>query len=259
MFSPEITLLISSAAVIAFVHTLMGPDHYLPFVAMGTAKRWSVKKMLGITAICGVGHIAGSIALGFVGVALQWQLGSLEWVEGIRGDVAAWCLIAFGLVYFAWGVRNAHRNKPHVHWHNHGEGKHLHEHVHHKAHVHVHEGIEKCQSPQVENGVQIAQSEEVGSAAKRIGPWAIFIIFVLGPCEPLIPLLMYPAAKESTMGLVMVTGVFGGVTMLTMLFAVWVSATGLKRIKLPKLERYGHAIAGATIFSCGSSIAFLGL
>ena len=98
MFAPEINVLIISAATIAFVHTLMGPDHYLPFVSMGVARRWSTKKMLAITAFCGVGHIVGSIALGFVGVALQWQLGSLEWFESVRGDVAAWCLIAFGLV-----------------------------------------------------------------------------------------------------------------------------------------------------------------
>jgi len=25
--------------------------------------------------------------------------------------------------------------------------------------------------------------------------WALFLIFVFGPCEPLIPLIMYPAAK----------------------------------------------------------------
>lgn len=248
MFSPEINVLISSAAVIAFVHTLMGPDHYLPFVSMGVARRWSLRKMLAITAVCGLGHIAGSIALGFLGVALQMQVGSLEWFESVRGDLAAWCLIAVGVVYFAWGVRNAQRNKPHSHWHNHGETPHKHNHNHHKDHSHVHTSESKTDDDSL-----------LGKGANSVGPWAIFIIFVLGPCEPLIPLLMYPAAKESTLGLVAVTAVFGVVTMLTMLLAVAVSASGLKRIRVPSLERYGHAIAGATIFGCGSSIAFLGL
>lgn len=251
MFSPEVQVLIFSAATIAFLHTLMGPDHYLPFVAMGKARQWSMKKMLTITAICGFGHILGSIGLGFLGVALQWQVGSLEWVEGIRGDLAAWCLIAFGVVYFAWGIRKAHRNKPHVHWHSHFGKKHAHVHTHTDDHSHVHN---EALSDELDS-----ESTANAPAYKQIGPWTIFIIFVLGPCEPLIPLLMYPAAKESTLGLVAVTAVFGVVTMLTMLFAVFVSAMGLKSIRIPSMERYGHAMAGATIFSCGGAIAFLGL
>ena len=70
---------------------------------------------------------------------------------------------------------------------------------------------------------------------------------------------MYPAAKESGLGLLLVTAVFGLVTMLTMLLAVYASAVGLKKVRVPGLEKYGHAMAGATIFACGSSIAFLGL
>lgn len=246
MLTPEINVLISSAAAIAFVHTLMGPDHYLPFVAMGVARRWTLRKLLAITAICGLGHIVGSIALGFVGVALQLQLGSLEWLESVRGDLAAWCLIAFGLIYFSWGLRRAFKNKTHSHWHSHGDLLHSHTHNHHSEHAHVHE------QP---SGVKGKPSGVKG----KIGPWGIFIIFVLGPCEPLIPLLMYPAAKESTVGLVMVTAVFGLVTMLTMLLAVYASAIGLKNVRIPGVEKYGHAMAGATIFACGSSIAFLGL
>jgi ABC-type nickel/cobalt efflux system permease component RcnA len=240
MLSPEISVLISSAAVIAFVHTLMGPDHYLPFVSMALARRWSRSKMLWITAGCGLGHIAGSIALGLVGVALQTQLASLEWIESVRGDMAAWFLIAFGLVYFSWGMRAAYKNKPHSHWHQHGNQLHNHGHQHHRAHAHVHE-------------------QKVDGAVGAIGPWAVFIIFVLGPCEPLIPLLMYPAATESYSGLLLVTAVFGVVTMLTMLLAVFASAVGLQKIRLPGLEKYGHAMAGATLVACGSSIAFLGL
>ncbi|ARN73343.1 hypothetical protein [Oceanicoccus sagamiensis] len=254
MFSPEINVLIISAATIAFVHTLMGPDHYLPFVSMGVARKWTVKKMMAVTAFCGFGHILGSIGLGFVGVALQMQVGKLEMIESVRGDLAAWCLIAFGLLYFVWGMRRAYLNKPHTHWHRHDGKLHSHQHTHKTEHAHVHD-----------QKVTVADDGSVSEkAAGKVGPWAIFIIFVLGPCEPLIPLLMYPAAKESTVGLVAVTGVFGAVTMLTMMFAVFVSTVGLKAIgikarRLPSMERYGHAFAGATIFACGSSIAFLGL
>ena len=89
--------------------------------------------------------------------------------------------------------------------------------------------------------------------------WAIFIVFVLGPCEPLIPILMFPAAKESLVGLVAVTSVFALVTVLTMLAAVAVSVWGLQSVRLPGVERFSEAIAGGTITLCGLSIAVLGL
>ena len=234
----DIQILIATAAAVAFVHTLMGPDHYLPFVAMAKARRWSMQKTASITLLCGLGHILGSIALGFVGVAFGTAIAALEWVESLRGDLAAWALIAFGLTYLAWGMQRAYKQRVHVHVHAHGGLIHSHTHNHTHEHAHPH--------------------DQAGSL-KSMTPWVIFIIFVLGPCEPLIPLLMYPAAKESMVGLVWVTGAFGLVTLLTMTGAVLLTSWGLKAIKLPKLERYGHAMAGCTLLMCGLSIQFLGL
>ena len=234
--TPEITLLIISAATIAFVHTILGPDHYLPFVAMAKVRDWSLTKTLNVTLICGVGHIGGSIILGMVGIFLGSELSKLVWFEGVRGDLAAWLLIAFGLLYMVWGIRQAYLKKPHSHWHHHDGEPHFHEHTHKQEHAHVHE-----------------------NSKKSITPWVIFVIFVLGPCEPLIPLLMYPAARESVVGVVMVAVVFGVVTMLTMVLAVMVAALGLKTVNLSRFERFGHAIAGSTILFCGLGVVFLGL
>jgi len=244
----DIQLLMITAASIAFIHTLMGPDHYLPFVSMGLAKSWSRRKIFGVTAICGFGHIIGSIVLGFIGVYLQMQLPTLEFIESIRGDVAAWCLLSFGLAYLVWGLRNAYRNRPHTHQHNHGGllHSHNHNHNHQNEHLHLHDDV-------------AAKKTEKKKIFSGLGPWVIFIIFVLGPCEPLIPLLMYPAAKENNFGLLMVTMIFGIVTMLTMLFAVWLTLHSISSFRLPDMSRFGHAIAGATITGCGSSILFLGL
>ena len=82
---------------------------------------------------------------------------------------------------------------------------------------------------------------------------------MLGPCEPLIPLLMYPAARESVVGVVVVTAVFGLVTVMTMTLMVAIALMGLKTLQLGKLEPYGHAMAGSTILACGLGIALLGL
>ena len=84
-------------------------------------------------------------------------------------------------------------------------------------------------------------------------------LFVLGPCEPLIPLLMYPTSKENFGGLLLVTAIFGAVTILTMLGIVVASTWGISRLPMKKVERYTHALAGGSICLCGIAIQFLGL
>ena len=238
MMSQELLILTITAASIGLFHTLLGPDHYLPFIVMARAGKWSPIKTTWITVLCGIGHILGSVLLGFIGIALGIVVTKLEAVESFRGGFAAWALIAFGLVYFVWGLRKALKNRPHKHWHPHGEeDSHIHRHVHTEEHVHVH--------------------EKEGSV--NLTPWILFTLFVFGPCEPLIPILMYPAAKSSTLGLVLVTSVFGGVTIMTMLSVVLISSLGVNLLPIGRLERYTHALAGATICLCGMAIQFLGL
>ena len=234
----ELNALVITAASIGFLHTIAGPDHYLPFIMMSWARKWSTPRTMLITFLCGLGHVASSIVLGFVGVALGVAVRRLEIVESFRGNIAAWLLIAFGLVYFAWGLRRAYRNRPHSHGHAHPRGNlHSHAHTHNQEHVHIHD-------------------EE---PAANITPWMLFIIFVFGPCEPLIPILMYPAAQNSIFGLVVVTSVFAVVTIGTMSVIVLLSRTGIRVLQLPGLERFTHVIAGATICLCGLAIQFLGL
>ena len=95
--------------------------------------------------------------------------------------------------------------------------------------------------------------------AKNLTPWALFTIFVFGPCEPLIPLLMYPAAKSSIFGLALITGIFSIVTIMTMLGIVILLSFGANLLPMGKLERYSHALAGGTICLCGIAVQFLGL
>jgi nickel/cobalt exporter len=234
--SPELQMLLYTAAGIGFLHTLIGPDHYLPFVMMARAGSWSTRKTLFITFWCGIGHVAGSIILGFIGIAAGIALTRLEIIEGIRGDIAVWVLIAFGLVYMVWGIRKGIRNKPHHHFHVHADGTvHNHEHTHHREHAHAHE------------------------RKSSMTPWVLFTIFVLGPCEPLIPLLMYPAATHSTAGIWWVSLVFSIVTISTMMAMVTLIYAGIRPLKTAFVERYMHAIAGLAILVCGLAMQLFGL
>ncbi len=235
--SNEIAILAGTAAIIGFIHTILGPDHYLPFIVLSKARQWTSLKTVVVTLLCGIGHVLSSVVLGIVGIAFGIAIFSLEAIESFRGEVAAWLLIAFGFTYFVWGIHRAIRRRPHERVHAHADGNtHLHSHEHISDHSHVH--ISKSGS---------------------LTPWVLFTIFVFGPCEPLIPLVMYPAAKHDMIAVALVASVFGLATISTMLFTVLASSYGLSKLPLPKLEKYSHALAGLTIFLCGGAIKFLGL
>ena len=237
--SQELLILTITAASIGFFHTLLGPDHYLPFIMMSKARSWSRRKTFSITTLCGIGHILGSVLLGMIGIAMGFAVTRLEGIESVRGEIAAWSLIAFGLVYFAWGLRRAMKNQPHSHTHVHIDGlEHEHEHTHTDDHTHAH---------------------TKASDKKKTTPWVLFVIFVLGPCEPLIPILMYPAAQNSAGGVMIVAAVFGIVTVSTMLAIVMAGFYGFSFLPLKKVEKFTHAIAGGTIALSGMAIVFLGL
>jgi hypothetical protein len=118
----ELALLMVSASAIAFIHTLLGPDHYLPFVAMGKARSWSFSKTIGITSLCGLGHVGSSILLGSIGISLGIAVGSLENIEGFRGNLAGWVFIIVGFVYLAWAIKKLIRKRSHKHEHSHQNG-----------------------------------------------------------------------------------------------------------------------------------------
>jgi ABC-type nickel/cobalt efflux system permease component RcnA len=173
-----------------------------------------------------------------VGIVFGISLTRLEGVESMRGTWAAWGLILFGLLYAVWGLRRATRGRTHSHVHGHEDGTvHLHPHSHGVEHLHAH------------------KAEQGG----RMTPWVLFVIFLLGPCEALIPLLMFPAATESWTVLLLVTATFGGATLVTMLALVLLGLEGSRRFVLPGAERYGHVVAGLTLLLCGAAIHFLGI
>jgi len=234
----ELFLLLIATISIAFIHTIAGPDHYLPFIVMAKARKWSLSKTAWFTALCGAGHVGSSVLLGFAGIGLGIALRKLEIIEGMRGDIVSWLFTAFGLVYLVWGLRRAIRNKPHQHVHFHSTGdRHIHEHTHHEEHLHVHQSKDQ----------------------KNLTPWILFTIFIFGPCEPLIPLVMYPAANHNYAALVVVTIVFSVITILTMLTLVLITSYGIRFFPMKAAEKYNHALAGATIFLCGVGMLFLGL
>jgi len=78
--------LLAGTSAIAITHTLLGPDHYLPFVMMAQAGKWSRTKTAWVTAICGLGHVASSLVLGVLGVLAGVAVHRVQGWEAARGD-----------------------------------------------------------------------------------------------------------------------------------------------------------------------------
>lgn len=238
----ETLTLCITAVAIAVMHTLLGPDHYVPFAAMSRAGGWPLGKTLRVTTACGLAHVAGSVVIGVVGLALGLAVMRLEHLESFRGDLAAWLMIGFGLAYLTWGLVWAARAQgtPHEHAHAHADGTiHSHPHTHDPAHLHVHAAARAATTP-------------------AWTPWFLFLVFAFGPCEPLIPLLMVPAAKANWWAATAVAAAFAIATVATMAAAVVVLRQGAAWVPAAAMQRHAHALAGAAILACGVLIT-LGL
>jgi ABC-type nickel/cobalt efflux system permease component RcnA len=228
-------VLAAAVAATGFLHTLLGPDHVLPFVAMARAGRWSLRRTLAVTALCGAGHVAASVALGLLGLVLGLAAFRIERLDAIRGDLAGWLLLGFGIAYLAWGIRRAIRRRPHAHLHAHEGGLvHRHPHVHEGEHVHVHESTE--------------------GGRRASAPWVLFTVLVFGPCEPLVPLFLYPAASGRPSEAAFVAAAFAATTIATMTALVAAGWLGARALPLGRVERYAHACAGAVFVACGLAV-----
>jgi len=235
----ELEILLATALSIGFLHTVLGPDHYIPFIMLAKSSKWSTPKTVLITIISGLGHVLSSVVIGIIGISLGIAVSKLRLFESVRGNIAGYILIAFGIAYTIYGIRKSIKGKKHTHHHSHEDGHtHSHEHDHiHSEHLHLHE----------ENNTN------------RIKFWTIFAIFVFGPCEPLIPILMYPAAKSNLSWMILVVIVFGIVTISTMLTIVMLSLKGINLLPLNKLEKHMDAIAGVIILLSGLFIQIFSL
>lgn len=190
------------AALVALVHTLAGPDHYVPLVALARAGGWSRARTLGWTLLCGVGHCLASVVLALGAVWLGSEATRYEPLQAVRGDLAAIALIALGLWVMVRGLRR-------------------------------------------------------GSSAEASGPplrASLFVVFVLGPCEWLIPASLVAAARFGPAGLWVVVATFTAVTTLTMLVSVLVLSQGLAHLSGESWRRHGTVFAGLSIAVSGALI-----
>lgn len=103
MNSTFFTSIAVTGFAVAFLHAAL-PTHWLPFVLVGRAQKWSTGRTLGVTLLAGLGHVGLTIALGLAlvvaGLALEPKLG------GLFHRVVGGLMIVVGLFYIARGRHN---------------------------------------------------------------------------------------------------------------------------------------------------------
>lgn len=205
-----------TAASVGSLHTL-APDHWAPFAAVARARGWSARETARVTFLCGFGHVTVSVLLGllalFLGMELLTAFG--QRLEAVAGGV----LVAFGLLYGAWGLRDTLARRFHGHTHAHYD--------------HVHD-------------------------PSRLTAWGLFLFFSVDPCVAVIPLLV-AAAPLGGVGMAGVAVVYEAATIGTMLALVLPARAGARALSFGGLDRYGDAVAGGFIASVGVAMMLLGL
>ncbi|MCK6440186.1 MAG: hypothetical protein L6Q71_08310 [Planctomycetes bacterium] len=246
--SGKFQVMLGAALWLGFLHTVLGPDHYVPFAMMAKAHQWSRKKVLWVTFLCGLGHCASSVVIAVIvaipgAAAVGWNY---EEFQEHRGPIAAWALMGLGLAFTTWGVVRALRGKQHSHVHIHG-GQEPHVHVHDHAapdHMHVH------------NEAHVHGPDQ---KVRKLTPWVLFTVFVFGPCESLIPLMLVALPLAGWGGASLIAVSFSGVTCLTIMVLVGLLLLGMRRIPFPWLDRWATTLAGVSLIACGAAIQWLGL
>ncbi len=198
-----------TALLTAVVHTIAGPDHYLPFIAIAKSRGYSLRKTLFWTFVCGLGHIGSAllIALGFIYFSHWLSEAQFGWIEDNRADMAAYALIGLGAAYLLWALRHRWLHKHHKH-------------------------LDKPDDKQ------------------NITVWVLFIIFVLGPCEALLPILTAASVLGGT-AVISSTLIFSAATIATMMLAVSAGLLGINALRLNVLDSHAHELAGGIIIACG--------
>jgi nickel/cobalt exporter len=100
--------------------------------------------------------------------------------------------------------------------------------------------------------------EEGKLKAQTVAMWTMFAVIVLGPCEPLVP-LMFLGYSYGWPGVIAVGVVFSAVTIIMMLAQSLLAFMGVQLIKGDIMERYAHALAGLVIALTGILVMAMGI
>ena len=215
MFSGLFPTLALAAMTVGSLHAL-APDHWVPFAALARAQQWSASRTARVTLVCGFGHVTVSVLFGLLGLVFGIEL--FEAFGRRMESLAGVLLVAFGLIYAAWGLRRA-------------AGRHIHGHAH-ARYDHVHD-------------------------PGRMTVRGLFLLFSADPCVAVVPLL-FAAAPLGALRTVLLVALYEAATLVTMVVLVLPARAGAGLLRGRYFARYGDATAGGLIVLTGLVVGLLG-
>jgi nickel/cobalt exporter len=222
--------LMITAGTVGALHSL-APDHWVPFAALARARNWSPLRTARLATICGFGHVTVSALIG-IGAVLVGRA-AVESFGTALADAAPLLLIAFGFVYFVVALWRISRRAM-LHEADHLEGvAHDHGHGHRYGHRH-----------HAKDG--------------HVTEWGLFLLFCADPCVALIPMVV-AAAVGGWGAIASVVLVYEIATVAAIVILVQTAHAGVRAVRMPWLDRYGDAFAGALIMTVGALVTVLGI
>jgi hypothetical protein len=227
MNSTVLSTIAATGFTVAFLHAAI-PTHWLPFVLVARARKWSRAKTLAVTASAGLGHVLLTSLLGLLIAWLGFQL------DEHLGEIFPWItggVLLIIAVYYFWrqwkGAGVCHHSPP--------GGSHTpSERCGHEAEAeHSHWDHELQASPLV--------------SAKQ-SDWAavsgLFVMLTLSPCEGFLPIylsgIQFGWTGFFVLSAILAVAALGAMTLLT-----WLTLVGLERFQIKHFERYEAGMLGA--------------
>lgn len=99
------------ALLISLVHAFL-PTHWLPFVLVGRARKWSRGRIMAVAAVAGMGHVLATIVLGFLVFLLGFKIA--EYAGHSVHIISGLFLVGIGVLFCAnHFLHHRHHAGPH--------------------------------------------------------------------------------------------------------------------------------------------------
>lgn len=238
MHKAAIVLIFSSLSTAIF-HTLI-PDHWLPFVLIGRAREWSVKKTAMISGFSAFLHVSLSLVLGLSAVLIG--LGTARAIGETLEKVGGILLILFGLFYALWSYRKG------GHFHIGGRR------------IHKHEISENEKRPESSETSKTHWHLDEGIIRKGLDKGDLYLALIIGlnPCVLIFP-IMFSSVSYGLLITTLVALVYFLATSLTMVGLTVLGLKWTKNIRMRFLSKYGEILSGLLIFVIGIVFLFFDL
>ena len=205
-------LLIAAVAAVGVFHTLV-PDHWVPIALIARRHRWTRRHTARSAALAGLGHTISTLVIAII----VWYAGILfaERFGRAVNVVTSAALIAFG----AWVLIGALREL-------------------------------REQGASWERAADQADAAESRAAHATSSRTALLLILGSSPMVEGIPAFF--AASRYGPGLIaLMSAVFAVSTISTYVALCVTAASGLQRLSIGPLERYGEVLSGGLIMALG--------